>query len=144
MDQLRHPGVGDHGYVRVMDTAAHHRATVQRYWETAEARDWDGFAGTLSTEVVYEMQQTRERVRGRAAYRTFNEEYPGDWHLSILRLVADAEGAVSWTDFRVGDEQMTGIAFFTFDDDGRIATVQDIWPENYVPPADRAHLTERW
>jgi ketosteroid isomerase-like protein len=127
-----------------MDTAARNRATVQRYWETAEARDWDGFADTLSPDVVYEMQQTRERVRGRAAFRRSNAEYPGDWHLTITRLVADAEGAASWCDFRVGDEQMDGITFFTFDTDGLIAEVQDVWPEPYEPPAGREHLTERW
>lgn len=127
-----------------MDVAARHRATVERYWETAEARDWDAFADTVSADVVYEMQQTRERVRGREAYVRFNEEYPGDWHLTIVRIVADVNGAASWTDFQVGDERMDGIAFFTFDDHGRIATVQDIWPERYEPPAGRAHLTERW
>lgn len=61
-----------------------------------------------------------------------------------MRIVADVNGAASWTDFQVGDERMDGIAFFTFDDHGRIATVQDIWPERYEPPAGRAHLTERW
>lgn len=127
-----------------MDSAARNRTTVERYWETVEARDWDGFADTLSADAVYEMRQTRERVRGRAAYRRFNEEYPGDWHLTITRLVADDKGATSWTDFRVGDEQMDGISFFTFDGDGTIATVQDFWPEPYEPPAGRAHLTERW
>ncbi|WP_018157323.1 nuclear transport factor 2 family protein [Demetria terragena] len=120
-----------------------HHATVRRHWETCEARDWEGLGDTVSADVVYEMPQTRERLRGREAYVRFNREYPGDWHLNITRVVADAEGAVSWANVTVGEEHLTGIAFFTFDDEGRIATVQDFWPEPYDPPAGRAQLAER-
>jgi hypothetical protein len=88
--------------------------------------------------------QTRERVRGRESYVRFNREFPGDWHLSVERVVASETGAVTWTSFRLGDETMPGIAFLTFDDSGRIATVTDFWPDPYEPPADRAHLVERY
>ena len=39
---------------------------------------------------------------------------------------------------------MGAIDVFTFDDAGLIERVDDIWPEPYEPPADRAHLTERY
>jgi hypothetical protein len=51
---------------------------------------------------------------------------------------------VSWVDVRVGDDVETGIAFFTFDDGGRVAAIRDYWPEPYDPPAGREHLAERF
>lgn len=121
-----------------------HADAVRTYWESAEARDWAAFGSVLAADVVYEMQQTRERVRGREAYVRFNQGYPGDWHLTIDRIVVDDRGAASWTTFTVEGESMTGIAFFTFNSRGAIDTVQDVWPESYEPPAGRAHLTERF
>ncbi|CAN5699287.1 nuclear transport factor 2 family protein [soil metagenome] len=121
-----------------------HAATVRRYWESAEARDWAGFAETLAADVVYECPQTRERVRGREAYVRFNREFPGDWHLVIDEVVADERGAVSHASFAIGGETMTGICFFGFDAEGRVRTVRDYWPESYEAPADRAHLVERY
>ena len=66
-----------------------HEQTIRRYWQCAEERDWSGFAEVLSPDVVYDMSQTRERVIGRDAYVRFNQEYPGDWHLALRRVVAD-------------------------------------------------------
>jgi hypothetical protein len=121
-----------------------HATTARAFYEAAAARDWDAFTALLSPDVVYRMDQTRELVRGREAYLRFNQEYPGDWHLSIRRVIADDGGAVTICDFVVGDERLTGISFFTFDDAGLVAGVDDVWPEPYEPPADRAHLTERY
>ncbi len=119
-------------------------ATIRRFWQTTEARDWDGLAEVLAPAMVYEMEQTRERIRGRDAFLRFFDAYPGDWHLTVRRVIADAEGGVSVLDFTVGEEQMVGITFFTFGDDGLIDRVEDVWPEPYEPPADRADLTERF
>ncbi|MEV6649889.1 nuclear transport factor 2 family protein [Streptomyces sp. NPDC051219] len=122
------------------------RRTVETYWASAEARDWDTFASTLANDVVYDLPQTRERVSGREKYVRFNREYPGDWHLRVERIVVDSEAgeAVSWIHFTVGLEEMYAVNFFTIDASGRIATVTDFWPEPYEPPAGREHLTERY
>lgn len=121
-----------------------HADVVRRFWATAEARDWGGFEATLAPDVVYEAPQSRERVRGASAYTRFNREFPGDWHVTLERVVADDEGAVSHAGFTLDGEPMTGISFFTFDAEGRIATVLDYWPEPYEPSAGRAHLVERY
>lgn len=119
-----------------------HAAVVRAYWAAAETRDWDAFAATLSPDVVYRVPQTREVVRGREAYLRFNREFPGDWHLTLDRVLVDAGGAMSRTTFTVGDESLTGLCLFEMDADGRIASVEDWWPEAYERPAERAHLTE--
>jgi hypothetical protein len=121
-----------------------HAGTIHRFWAATEARDWGGLAVLLSPDLVYEMEQTHERVRGREAFVRFFREFPGDWHLDVRRVVADDTGGVSVLDFRLGDEPMVGITFFSFDDEGLVTRLEDVWPEPYEPPADRAHLTERW
>lgn len=134
-------------------TTAALRGAVEAYWSAAEARDWDAFGATLSEGVVYELPQTRERILGKERYLRFNQEYPGDWHVEVERIVADAEGrqAAARTGFRVTAEQegdpaqeLDAIHFFTFDEEGLISGVTDFWPESYEPPAGREHLVERY
>ncbi|MGW9301670.1 nuclear transport factor 2 family protein [Streptomyces cyaneofuscatus] len=122
------------------------RTAVETYWATADARDWDAFAATLADDVVYELPQTRERIHGKERYVRFNQGYPGDWHIRIERIVADAEGlqAAARTEVTVGPEETHAIHFFTFDDRGLITGVTDFWPESYEPPAGREHLVERY
>ncbi|MFJ4706756.1 nuclear transport factor 2 family protein [Streptomyces anulatus] len=134
-------------------TTAALRGVVETYWAAAEARDWSAFGATLAEDVVYELPQTRERILGKKRYLRFNEEYPGDWHVRVERIVADAEGrqAAARTGFTVTGEQegappqeLDAIHFFTFDEEGLITGVTDFWPESYEPPAGREHLVERY
>lgn len=122
--------------------AAQH--VVAAYWAAAEERDWAAFAALLADDVVYELPQTRERIRGRDAYVRFNVEYPGDWHLTIERVVGTGRYAASWTRFQVAGTEQPGLCFFDLDGDGRIAKITDFWPEPYEPPPGREHLTERY
>ncbi|HEU5149316.1 MAG TPA: nuclear transport factor 2 family protein [Iamia sp.] len=118
---------------------------VRAFWEGVDGRDWEAVGATLAADVVYEVPQTRERVRGREAVVRFNAEYPGDWNLVVTTLVADADQAATTIRFlEPGEPDQTGIAFFRLDAEGRIAHMTDWWPEPYEPPAGRAHLVERW
>jgi ketosteroid isomerase-like protein len=117
---------------------------VRAFWEGVDGRDWDAVGATLAPDVVYDVPQTRERVRGREAVVRFNAEYPGDWNLSITTLVASADGAATTIRFvSPGIADATGIAFFTVDD-GVITRIEDWWPEPYEPPPGREHLVERY
>lgn len=119
-------------------------ATVERYWATAQARDWRAFGATLADDVRYEFPQTRERVVGRDGVVRFNAEQLGEWSLEVERVVADATQAVSWVRFSDEEEETHGISFFTSTPDGRIQTITDFWPGAYEPPAGREQLTERF
>jgi predicted ester cyclase len=124
-------------------TSAHQ--VVAAYWAAAEARDWTRFADLLAEQVVYEAPQTRERVRGRAAYLRFNiEGFPGDWHLAVERIVGEDRHAASWLQFSGEGGTQPGLCFFELGDDGRIARITDFWPDPYELPAGRAHLVERY
>jgi ketosteroid isomerase-like protein len=128
----------------MVDDARHARQAVARYWDAAEARDWDAFGALLADDVVYEAPQTRERVRGKEAYVRFNVEYPGDWHLRVERAVGDERHAATWITFDNEGTVETGVCFFDLDDDGLIRRITDFWPEPYEPPRGREHLVERW
>ena len=117
---------------------------VQRYWALAEARDWSAYGELLADDVIYEMPQTLERIEGKERYLRFNREYPGDWHISVQRVVADRQTAASWVVSRIGAEIEVGISFFDFDGDGRITKVTDFWPQPYEPPPGREHLVDRY
>jgi hypothetical protein len=86
--------------------------------------------------------QTSERITGKERYLSVNQEYPGDWQLSVTRLVADGSTAAASMNFTVGDERMVGVTFFELDGD-LISRVTDFWPEPYEPPAGREHLVVR-
>jgi hypothetical protein len=119
---------------------------VAAYWAAAEARDWDRFGALVTEDVLYEAPQTRERVRGRAAYLRFNAEgFPGDWHLVVERIVSGDTDAASVIQMTYEDgSQQQGLCFFGFGPDGLITRIADYWPEPYEPPAGRSSLTERY
>jgi ketosteroid isomerase-like protein len=121
---------------------------VRRYVETLEARDWDAWTALLDPDVVYEVPQSRERVRGRERYLRFNREYPEGWHLRVKQLVADGSPVhghgVLWLAARMGDAAEEDAVVFLTVAGGLVTRVTDFWPEPYDPPLGREHLVERW
>jgi SnoaL-like domain len=86
---------------------------VAAYWAAAEARDWATFTDLVAENVVYEAPQTRERVRGRAAYARFNMEgFRTDWHLEVERIVGEGRHAASWIQFSDAGDRYPGVCFF--------------------------------
>lgn len=118
------------------------RAVVRQYFDTMSARNWDGFGALFTDEVVYEIPQTGERIIGRDRLVRFNREYPGDWRLTVTRLIADGSTAAASMNFTVGDEEMVALVYFELSG-ALITRVTDFWPEPYEPPAGREDLVER-
>jgi ketosteroid isomerase-like protein len=119
------------------------RALAAAYIDALERRDWDALAALLHPDVVYEVPQTRERIRGRERFVTFNAEFPGDWHLEPRVVLGDDhDGSLlfRWT----RDEEDTLAVAFLEVEAGRITKVTDFWPEPYEPPPGREHFVERW
>jgi ketosteroid isomerase-like protein len=117
---------------------------IREYWAACDARDWAAFGALLAPDVVYELPQTRERVRGRAAVVRFNAEFPGDWRLAVERVVGDDRHAASWIRFRLDGAEQPAVSFFDLDAAGLIARITEYWPDPYEPPPGRAHLVERY
>jgi ketosteroid isomerase-like protein len=119
------------------------REVVAAYVDALERRDWTAFAELLDPGVVYEIPQTRERVRGREAYVRFNAEFPGDWHVAPRVVLGDDANGALLFQWELDDETALAVAFFELAG-GRITRITDFWPEPYEPPPGREHLVERW
>jgi hypothetical protein len=116
---------------------------VAAFADRLERRDWAGLSALLHPDVVYEIPQSRERIRGRDRYVQFNAEYPGDWHVEpVVVLGDDHDGSLlfRWT---LAGESSLAVAFFEVAE-GLITKITDFWPEPYDPPPGREHLVERW
>ena len=99
------------------------RELAERFITSLEARDWVTWAGLLHPGVVYEIPQSRERIRGCDRYLRFNREYPGDWHLRPKVVVADEQHGGGPTNHR--------LAVSTWSSAGRrgARTSRSSWPE---------------
>ena len=92
----------------------------------SEARDWDAYAAVLAEDVLYEVPQTRERVRGRAAFVRFTAEgFPGDWHIEVERITAGERDAASVVQWSADGTAQPGLSFFDVDADGTITRITD-------------------
>jgi hypothetical protein len=120
------------------------KGLVTAFADRLERRDWAALADVLAADVVYELPQTRERIRGRDRYVTFNAEYPGEWHIAPKVILGDDHDGSLLFEWQVDDgEASLAVAFFEVAD-GLITKVTDFWPEPYEPPTGREHLTERF
>jgi ketosteroid isomerase-like protein len=124
-----------------MDETQQTRDVVSRYFETMRNRDWDAFGELVAEDVCYELPQTRELIVGREKYLSFNRDYPGDWELTLTRLIVDGNTAAGSMNFTVGDQELVGLAFLELRD-GLITRITDFWPEPYDAPSGREHLVE--
>jgi len=132
-------GDGGDGGGMVADT----KALVEAFADRLDRRDWAGLVEVLDPDVVYEIPQTRERIRGRDRYVTFNAEYPGDWRIEPLVVLGDDRHGSLLFRWSLAGESSLAVAFFEAEGD-RITKVTDFWPEPYEPPPGRQHLVERW
>ena len=116
---------------------------ILAYYQALNARDWVGLTALLHPQVLYEVPQTRERVRGAEAYVDFNATFPGPWSLEVQRVVADGlRGCAECVSHVQGQAQMM-VAWFVFEG-GLISRVTDYWPEQYEPPARASRFVERY
>ncbi len=115
---------------------------IGAYFQTLNARDWTAFAATLHPEVLYELPQTRECVRGRKAYLDFNITFPGDWTLEVVRVIADDARSAAEIVLRLDGQAMPAVVFFEFTD-GLVARITNYWPEDYEPPMRVSKFVER-
>jgi ketosteroid isomerase-like protein len=126
----------------VPSAAQEAKTLVAAFAERMEARDWPRLAELLDADVVYELPQTGERIRGRDRYVAFNAEYPGDWHIDPQVVLGDDHDGALLFRWTLDGDTALAIAFFEVGR-GRITKITDFWPEPYDPPPGREHLVER-
>jgi len=80
-------------------------AIIGKYWNAVNDRDWLTFMDLLAEDITYVLPQTREKIQGRLAFKSFNETYPGNWTLSVTTLVSgenQAASIIAFVDNEVG------------------------------------------
>jgi ketosteroid isomerase-like protein len=128
----------------VVPSASDNREIVRSFWTHLRRREWERAGALLAEDFVAAWPHARERIRGRERFLDFVENYPGDWEVTIRRIVADEEQAVA--DLIVEDHEGTFyVAWFYELRAGRIARGTEYWigatdeeiPEWRAPWAER-------
>ena len=119
------------------------REIVERLWDAFEARDWDLARSLLHDDFELEWPHTGEAIRGASNFMEMNRAFPGDWHLRVLRVVAEGDTVVSEVEATVEGDVEFAVSFFEVRR-GRIARLREYWvtPGYQDPPAWRARWTE--
>lgn len=114
-------------------------------WERLEARDWEGVAATLHEDLVLEWPQSGERIRGRANFLAVNQAYPGEWHITVERVVAAEDDVVTLVRVEFADEpgRLDRAATFMRVHDGCIAHIVELWADPFPAAEWRAGWVER-
>lgn len=119
-------------------------ALVASYADRLGRRDWEGLRRVLHPEVVFELPQTRERIRGRDAYLGFTKGYPGEWNVVPQVVLGNHEHGALLFRWSHDDRSPTLAVTFFEAIEGQLTKVTTFWPEPYDPPAGREHLVERY
>lgn len=114
---------------------------VLMFWAAFDQFDFEAAGELLHDEFVFEMPQSKERIRGRANFVAFNAHYLGRWHISIQRLVASEDNVVTEVSASHEEQMLTAISFFRIHD-GKIAYIHEFWPEPFPAQTWRAQWVE--
>jgi SnoaL-like domain len=112
-----------------------------RLWHAFEARDWEGAAALLDDDFVAEWPVSNERFTGRDTFIGVNRAYPGDWQITVERVVAQGDTVVTQVRVDLDGESSYALSFFDLKK-GLIVKAVDWWPEPYDPPEWRKGWAE--
>ncbi len=108
---------------------------VKMYWNYMSNAEFD-MAGTLMSEnAVVWMPNTREVFRGRDCYIEFNRNYPGNWNISVEKILSIENNVI--TAVKVSSDNGNGsfyaTSFFKITNN-LIEEITEYWGENGEPP----------
>jgi ketosteroid isomerase-like protein len=126
-------------------TQDHNRDAVHSLWRAFDALDFEAAAGLLHPDFVCEWPQSRERIRGVRNYIEVNRNYPGNWRITVDRLVAEGDLVASEVTIVLTQDGVQredrAVSFFQLRD-GLIVHETDYWPDPYLAPPGRAQWVE--
>jgi len=114
---------------------------VRALWESFEARDFKSAAELLHDDFTCDWPQTRERIRGRNNFIALNKNYPGDWHIRIIRIVTEGNQVASEVHVAIDGRLEPAASFFEMRD-GKLWRLTEYWPDSYEPPTWRKQWVE--
>lgn len=118
-------------------------AVVKKFWELMGSNDFRSVGQVLGDDYVLEWPQSNERIRGRDKFAAVNEEYPahGVWQFTINKIIGHGDEVVTDVSVTDGVQSARAISFFTVAG-GKVVRMVEFWPDIFVAPRNRKHLTE--
>jgi ketosteroid isomerase-like protein len=118
------------------------RRIVETFWAAFDRFEFETVAPMLHDDFVFEMPQSGERIRGRDNFIAMNRHYPGQWRITIVKLVASEDEIVTEITASYDEQNLPAISFFTLQD-GKILHIREFWPEPFVAQDWRAQWVEK-
>ncbi|MEL7098808.1 MAG: nuclear transport factor 2 family protein [Pseudomonadota bacterium] len=115
------------------------RAVVEGFWDTMADNDFAAASFCLTEDFEGYWPQSRELIRGRAAFSAVNTAYPaaGPWLFDVQNIVADANMVATNVAITDGDIEARAVTFHWVR--GVLIHRQlEYWPDPYPAPAWRA------
>ena len=116
---------------------------VRKLWERFEVRDFAGAAELLHEDFVCTWLQSGERIRGRENFIAVNAHYPGDWHIHVVRVVAEGNQVASEVHVSLDGRTDVAASFFELKE-GKLWRLTEYWAEPYAAQAWREKWVERF
>lgn len=101
-------------------------------WEAMERRDWAAVERLLHPDFRAWWPQSGERF-DRAGYLRVNRHYPGDWHITVLHVVAAGDEVVTEVEVAVDGRTDRAVSFFRVRD-GVLLGLREYWPDPFPVP----------
>jgi len=116
---------------------------IKKYWLVINDRNWSVFQTLVDENIIYELPQTREMIKGCPAFKDFNENYPGKWTIEVVQIIAEEKKATSKILFKDNDIIEIAISFFEIENN-KIFKIEEFWPEKYEPPVRNSKYIIRY
>jgi ketosteroid isomerase-like protein len=114
---------------------------VERLWQAFDTLDFEAAGEVLHDDFIAEWPQSRERMH-KDNFLVVNKNYPGTWHITILRIIAEGDQVASEVKIDIDGRTDYAVSFYELRD-GKIIKETDYWPEPYEAPAWRARWVEK-
>jgi ketosteroid isomerase-like protein len=123
-------------------SALENQVVVEKLWAAFDRFDFEAAGPLLHDDFVCEWPQSNERIRGRDNFIAINKHYPGQWRITIRKILSSGDDVVTETELRYDEQIVRAISFFEFRD-GKIIRLREHWPTDYTAPDWRARWVER-
>ncbi len=112
---------------------------VRALWDAFDRAEFDDVRPLLADDFICEWTQSKELIRGRDNFIAVNQNYPGRWHIEIIKLIVSDNDVV--TECRVFDDtdSVTALSFFTLKN-GKIKHLREFW----VDPMEAQAWRRQW
>jgi ketosteroid isomerase-like protein len=112
---------------------------AKAWWAAIDEANYAAAAALLAPDTRVDWPLSGERLPTPLAWRRVNEHYPAKfpWRATIINLVAQNDGVVTFTQVTDGHILDLAISHFRIED-GLIVALTEYWPETYAAPSWRS------